>query len=188
MINTLSSSVASWRGEKDIRQNSKACEILVYFRFQFPWLILCPKRLENCEGFFWPVILCNPRPNRKCFGVKTSQFLTPWIKPDAYDSINLTFFAKTVCLLCFNKFFIDKITDNGGILSSFNSSSIFGDQFNGGKILQWFLILLLNYLAAVVTIRSQSSFILNLSDKREAFIITSRISVFVYKTNVFSSQ
>ena len=46
------------------------------------------------------------------------------------------FFAETVCLLCFNKFFRNKITDNGGILSSFKSSSMFGDQFNGGKILQ----------------------------------------------------
>lgn len=31
----------------------------------------------NLYRFFLPVILCNPR---KCFGVKTSPFLTPWIK------------------------------------------------------------------------------------------------------------
>ena len=44
------------------------------------------------------------------------------------------------------------------------------------------------YLAAVVTIRSQSSFIVDVSDKRDAFIITSRISVCVYKTSIFFSE
>ena len=140
MINTLPSSVARWRSKKDIQENPKDCETFAFVRFQFPWhyhrSYCFPKRLPFFAGFFWPVILCNPRPNRKCFGVKNSSFLTPWIKFDAHVSINLIFFAKTVCLLCFNKFSRNKTTDNGGILSSLISVSIVGVQFNGGKILQ----------------------------------------------------
>ena len=140
MVNTLPSSVARWRSKKDIQENPKACEAFAFVRFQFPWhhrSYCFPKRLPFFAGFFWPAILCNPRPNRKCFGVNNSSFLTPWIKSDAYVSINLSFFfAETVFLLCFNKFFRNKTTDNGGILWSFFNSSIVGVQFNGGKILQ----------------------------------------------------
>ena len=72
MINALPSSVASWRSKKDIQENPKACETFAFVRFQFPWhyhrSYCFPKRLPFFAGFFWPVILCNPRPNRKCFG------------------------------------------------------------------------------------------------------------------------
>ena len=140
MVNTLPSSVASWRSKKYIQENPEACETFGFVLFQFPWhyyrSYCFPKWLSIFTGFFWPVILYNPRPNRKCFGVKNSSFLTPWTKSDAYVSINLIFFAKTVCLLCFNKFSRYKTTDNGGILSSFISSAIVDVQFNGRKILQ----------------------------------------------------
>ena len=98
MVNTLPSSVARWRSKKDIQENPKACETFAFVRFQFPWhyhrSYCFPKRLPFFAGFFWPVILCNPRPNRKCFGVNNSSFLTPWIKSDAYVSINLIFFCR----------------------------------------------------------------------------------------------
>ena len=81
MINTLPSSVSRWRSKKDIQENPKACETFVFVRLQFSWhyhrSYCFPKRLPIFRDFFWPVILCNTIPNRKCFGVKNSSFLTP---------------------------------------------------------------------------------------------------------------
>ena len=36
MVNALSSSVASWRGKKDIQQNPKNFKTFAFVRFQFP--------------------------------------------------------------------------------------------------------------------------------------------------------
>ena len=137
MVNTLPSSVARWRSKKDIQENPKACETFAFVQFQFPrhyHRSYCfPQTVADFSDLQYYVI---QDLTGNVLEVKNSSFLTPWIKFDAYVSINLIFFAETVCLLFFNKFFKNKTTDNGGILSSFISSSIVAVQFNGGKILQ----------------------------------------------------
>ena len=137
MINTLPSSVASWRSKKDIQENPKACETFAFVQSQFPRHYhrshCFPQTVADFSDLQYYVI---QDLTGNVLEVKNSSFLTPWIKFDAYVSINLIFFAETVCLLFFNKFFKNKTTDNGGILSSFISSSIVGVQINGGKILQ----------------------------------------------------